>query len=96
MSFLTQLLGGVLESTYRTIESQSPTSTNASAEQLAVKLVIVKGIVQDLSTANAVTFLQGADPELGPIAQQVVDAINGHGDSAGAIVAAMLQQAAQS
>jgi hypothetical protein len=90
MSLLTTILGGILEATYAATGRVNATNTQQAAEVLGVKLLIVKGISQDLGAAQAVNFLTTHDGVLGPIAQQVVDAVNGNQADATSVVLSLL------
>lgn len=81
-SIFTKLLGEILEAAYRATGTVNVSNASQASEQLAAKLLIVKGISQDLGAANAVAFLTGADSQLGPFAQEIVDMLNAKSSSA--------------
>jgi hypothetical protein len=94
MSFLATLLGGLAEAAYNELPALAGKVGVSEQELLAVKLLDIKAISQDLGETAAVTFLQANDPVLGPIAQKVVDAVNGDEADAVTVVMGLLAQGA--
>ena len=79
-------LGAVLEGVYASTGAIETANTEQALEVIGAKLLIIKGVSQDLGSQVAVAWLSKADTTLGPIAQQVVDAVNGNAGDAASVV----------
>ncbi|MDR3709741.1 MAG: hypothetical protein P4L33_15700 [Capsulimonadaceae bacterium] len=76
MGWFTVVLGEIAEASYSSIGDIDLSSASNASATLLKKLLIVKTISQDMGSAQAVAFLGAHDDQLGPFAQQVVDAVN--------------------
>ncbi|MDR3707307.1 MAG: hypothetical protein P4L33_03325 [Capsulimonadaceae bacterium] len=77
MSWFTVILGDIAEGAYTSIGDVDTSSASKAAPTLLKKLALLKTISQDLGSAAAVAFVAQHDDQLGPFAQQIVDAVNG-------------------
>ena len=92
-NFWTQLLVSIDEGAYEVSGKIDLSNEPASIKTLGIKLGEIKALSQLGGEAGAVSFLQAHDSQLGPVAQQVVDALNGNVSEAVTAILGLLRHA---